>query len=368
MTAMEHNIAMARLDQLSALVALEARCFQTDRIQRRSFKHWIDNDDAIFRVMSSGETLVGYGLVLCNRGTKLARLYSLAVSPDFQNQGIARQLIECLESDAKNRQRLFMRLEVAKHNTGAYHLYEKLGYRPFGTYANYYQDEDDAVRMQKTIYTAQSEIMSRKLPWYQQTTEFTCGPAALMMAMSNGAEHYEPKQSAELDIWREANTIFMTSGHGGTHPFGLALAAHRRGYLAQVLVNTEEALFLDGVRSDHKKDIVKTVHQQFLEQLKTTNIDLRYESPNVEWMQRQMDSGFTVIILISTYRMDKKKTPHWVAVTHIDDRCIFVHDPDVDDLQRSVDCQHVPIALEDFDKMAAFGKQKLRTAIAIKAA
>jgi hypothetical protein len=52
-----------------------------------------------------------------------------------------------------------------------------------------------------------------------------------------------------------------------------------------------------------------------------------------------------------------------------------VHDPDCEasasddrksNKQGAIDCQHVPIARTDFDKMSAFGASKLRTAIAIK--
>ena len=362
----EQRIEKARREHLDALVALENRCFTSDKIHRRSFKHWLTSEDTVFLVLLDGDELAGYGLALCNRGTKLARLYSIAVSPDFQKQGIASRLLEALEDGARQQQRLFMRLEVARHNTAAYQLYEKVGYRVFGEYTDYYQNHDDAIRMQKTIYKAKDDGLARTIPWYQQTTEFTCGPAALMMAMSHNQKQFVPAQNIELDIWREANTIFMTSGHGGTHPFGLAIAAHQRGYEAQVLVNNEGTLFLDGVRSEHKKEIMSVVHNRFLEQANAENIAIHYQAPTIGWIQQQMAEGFTILVLISTYRMDKKKTPHWVAVTHVDDRCIFVHDPDVSDDQLAVDSQHVPIALEDFDKMTAFGKQKLKTAIAIR--
>jgi hypothetical protein len=74
-----------------------------------------------------------------------------------------------------------------------------------------------------------------------------------------------------------------------------------------------------------------------------------------------------LILLISTYLMDGKKAPHWVAVTGMDEGCIYVHDPDVDEkLQDRLDCQHIPIAREDFAKMSTFGNDKLRTAIILQ--
>ncbi|TCS40440.1 ribosomal protein S18-alanine N-acetyltransferase [Reinekea marinisedimentorum] len=361
----EIHFAAATEAHLDALVELENALFTVDRIHRRSFKRWLKSHDTLFQVVLADEQLVGYGLVLCNRGTKLARLYSIAVSPQVQGRGIGARLIEHLEQLALDQQRLFMRLEVARSNSAAYQLYLKMGYRVFGEYHDYYENHEDAIRMQKTIYTAPANEIARALPWYQQTTEFTCGPASLMMAMNGYEGAPKASQELELDIWREATTIFMTSGHGGTHPFGLAISARRRGFNVNVLVNTEKPLFVDGVRSAHKKEIIQSVHERFLETAQAEGVNIQYETPTLAGITEAMNRGETVLVLISTYRMDKKKTPHWVVVTHVNDRCIFVHDPDVSDDLLPVDSQHVPIALEDFDKMTAFGKEKLRTAIVI---
>jgi hypothetical protein len=75
-----------------------------------------------------------------------------------------------------------------------------------------------------------------------------------------------------------------------------------------------------------------------------------------------------VMMLISTYLMDGKKAPHWVAVTGVDEDCIYVHDPDVDEkTQDALDCQHIPIARDDFSAMSSFGSSRLRAAVIINA-
>jgi hypothetical protein len=66
--------------------------------------------------------------------------------------------------------------------------------------------------------------------------------------------------------------------------------------------------------------------------------------------------------------MDGKKAPHWVAVSGYDERCFYVHDPDLEDKNRApLDCQYLPIAREDFDPMSSFGANRLRTAIVLSA-
>ena len=64
---------------LEALWALEQACFAHDRLSRRRLKHWIAAQNRVFLVLQQGTELLGYGLVLLHRGTKLARLYSIAL-------------------------------------------------------------------------------------------------------------------------------------------------------------------------------------------------------------------------------------------------------------------------------------------------
>ncbi|ABG42656.1 GCN5-related N-acetyltransferase [Paraglaciecola sp. T6c] len=362
------SIRNARVNDIAQLVELENASFQSDRLSQRRFMHWLKATDShrVFMVATDGENVLAYGLVIMRKGTRLARLYSIAVSITAQGMGVGRKLLLALEQQTLEQDKLFMRLEVATNNIGAIKLYESLGYRSFGTYANYYEGSIDALRMQKPIRQSLSLQTLPEYPWYQQTTEFTCGPSSLMMAMANLNGELDMSQSLELDIWRQATTIFMTSGHGGCHPIGLALAAHSLGFEVTAYVNTKAPLFIDGVRSEHKKYIMQAVDRQFLQRAEAQGIKMIYTDPDVKALQKGLSKGAAVISLISTYQLDGKKIPHWVTVTHIDEDCLYLHDPDPDDLHpQPMDCQHIPIAREDFFSMSAFGKSKLRTALLI---
>lgn len=354
---------------LKALLALENLCFQHDRLSRRSFRHWLHDPKGILMVAEHAGQVVAYGLVWCLQGTRLARLYSMAVHPEERGRGLAFSMLEQLEAQARERGFLDMRLEVDTRNTAAIRLYERAGYRMFGEYHDYYDDHGDALRMHKTLRGAAQAKVLRRTPWYEQTTAFTCGPAALMMAMASIDTQLQPAQSLELALWREATTIFMTSGHGGCHPIGLALAACRRGFEAEVFLNTREALFLEGVRSAHKKSVMQVVHNDFVQAaLAEPRLTVRYEELSDAEIQAGLEAGGAWLVLISTYRLDNRKAPHWVCVTGIDDVCLYVHDPDRDEEEaaQALDCQHLPIARRDFASMASFGRGRLRTAIALR--
>lgn len=356
----------AEKTDVNALLDIEQRCFSGDRLSRRSFLHFTGSDRAHLLVAEPDSgPLLGYSLILFHRGTSLARLYSIAITPEARGRGIAEQLLLRGEAAAVARSRVFMRLEVNTGNTGAIRLYRKLGYTPFGIYHDYYEDHADALRMQKRIVVYPHDANHRSLPFYQQTTEFTCGPACLMMGMAALDAGYHPSRSDELRLWREATTIYMTSGHGGCGPHGLALAAWRRGYRARVYVNQHGPLFLEGVRRPEKKSVLAQVHQDFLDDLAVTDVDLSQRALDIATLRRAVEQGEMPLVLISTYRFDRQKSPHWVLVTAIDDRFAFIHDPHIEPDRSALDNQYVPIDLNAFFQSMQFGQQRLRAALII---
>ena len=357
----------AQPEDAERLREIEVEAFATDRLSLRRIKHWIKAANKVMLVAELDGKLIGYGLALLHRGTRLARLYSIAIAKEARGIGLSKRLLQAIENQASEKGRLFMRLEVANENAAALSLYKQMGYQIFGTYKNYYDDHQDALRMQKRIRYRSETALNQNVPWYQQTTDFSCGPASLMMAMASLApKRVKLTQELELDIWREATTIFMTSGHGGCHPIGLGIAAKRRGFNAQVFLNKETPLFVDSVRNAHKKEIMTTVDKQFRKLAKTEGVPVKQLDISQTQIEKWLKQGSAVIMLISTYRMDGKKTPHWVTLTGMDNQCLYVHDPDPDnEEQTDLDCQDVPIAREDFEKMSAFGSERLRTAVVI---
>jgi len=366
MTNHKITVEPATLDHLESLLELEEQCFSTDRLSRRSMRRFLISEHSVFLVALQQGRCIGYALIIFHRGTRLARLYSIAVGSQWRGQGIASKLLIQGETEAQRRGAFYFRLEVNNTNEKAISLYHSLGFREFGLLQDYYDDHSDALRMQKRIRHHDKASIHTAIPWYQQSTPFTCGPAALMMAMAGIRSGYKPCLSEELELWREATTIFMTSGHGGCHPLGLALAANKRGFKAEVWINQRQPLFIEGVRSEKKKAIIETVHNDFVRQTKAAGIKIHYQNIDQSMLIDACNAGAVPIVLISTYRMDRKKAPHWVAISGYDERCFYVHDPDPDEKHQDLlDCQYMPIAQNDFDPMSSFGSNRLRTAIII---
>ena len=209
----------ATLDDLPALLAIENRCFTTDRLSRRSFRRLLTRGHAVTLVAEQTNRILGYVLLLFSQGNAIARLYSIAVHPDYARTGVGDTLLEAAEAIALERDCVSMRLEVRRDNPASLKLFRRHGYRQFKEVPDYYEDHMTALRFEKRL-VPHLQADRVKVPYYPQTLDFTCGPAALMMAMKALDASIELNRSLELRLWREATTVFMTSGHGGCGPYG----------------------------------------------------------------------------------------------------------------------------------------------------
>lgn len=364
----EVKIRKARLGDLPQLVEVENTCFDYDQLSRRNFHWMIKHAHSIFLVLEHHKKIVGYGLVLINRGTSLARLYSICTLRDYQGLGLAARLIEELETKAaQDEDCAYLRLEVKEKNKPAIELYRKLGYVKFTKKEDYYDDGTAALGFEKRIRTLKTKPRL-KIPYYQQGTDFTCGPACLMMAMKTFSPKTEMTLSSELQVWREATTIFMTSGHGGCGPHGLALSAWKRGYRTEVYLSHTGPLFKNSVRDPEKKKIIELVHKDFEKKIDETNIVVHRKRVTLNDMKEILKEGGIPIVLITTYHFDNNRAPHWVLVTTYDDNFLYIHDPDQttpEEFEGVISRVHIPIPEDQFLKISRWGKEKVSATVVI---
>jgi len=356
----------AALTDLPALMAIEAHSFDDDRLSRRSFHHLLTRGHAVNLVIESTGRVVGYAVILLHKGTSLARLYSIAVDPKIRGQGLGSLLLAEAERRAAAEGRAFMRLEVRPDNASAVARYRASGYREFGVLSDYYADHSEALRMEKALTLGEAPAL-RHMPFYPQTLDFTCGPACLMMAMKALDHRLRLDRRLELRLWREATTIFMAAGHGGCGPYGLALAAQRRGFQAQIHVDDDDALFIDSVRSAEKKAVIRLVREDYREEAKRAGIRVTKRGLSVDALVRHLKQGAVPIVLISCYRLTGEKVPHWVVMTGYDRRFVYFNDPFTSEkrFRRPADCMNIPVPRADFGRMARWGQARLRAAIVL---
>lgn len=353
----KNMIREASQNDLPQLIEIESRSFGEDKFSRRSLKYLLSRANATTLVETEKGNIRGYALILYNRSTSLSRLYSLVVDMQFRGLGLARKLLKAAEKDAINNDCVIMRLEVRMDNIPAITLYTSAGYKKFDVFDDYYHDHSDALRMEKSLVPHPRSGIA-KVPYYQQTLDFTCGPAALMMGMSALSEEISFNRKLELRLWRESTTIFMTSGLGGCSPFGLALSAFQRGFNVELYVNETENFFINSVRDPQKKEVIRLVQEDQLQQLSEMPVKINHGILSTSTLQEKFTEGRIPIVLISSYRIYREKNPHWVVLTGFNDRYFFVHDSFVDHQEgkNKADSINMPILKKDFERMSRYGK------------
>ncbi|WP_115719041.1 GNAT family N-acetyltransferase/peptidase C39 family protein [Gallaecimonas mangrovi] len=359
------KVRLASITDLDDLFALENKAFTHDRLDRRRWRHLLKEAHGQVWVAEEKTKLLGAAVLLLKKGTALARLYSLAVDPAARGRGVAKLLMEKIEQAAISEGSIAIRLEVQEDNQAAIGLYEKFGFKTITPLLGYYEDGSDGLRMEKRI-KGKLPKGSLKVPFYPQQTRFTCGPACLLMAMSALKKKHKPSISDELNLWRASTTIFMTSGHGGCSGEGLALVAADHGLEVSLCVSDKEVPFIEGVRSSDKKHIVSVVHEDFSKRIKKAGIQRIYQRMELDALHRHLEAGGLALVLISTYQMHNEKAPHWVLVVAMDQRFVYLHDPDLEDVQSVTDNIAMPVPLDSFARMARLGRRQYSAALLLR--
>lgn len=362
------TIREARAGDVEALVALENAAFDADRLSRRSFSRFIASPSADLLVADGEGGIAGYVLVLYRRTTSVVRAYSIAVAAGARGSGLGDQLMQAAEEAARKHGELFMRLEVRCDNAAAIALYERRGYKRFGRYLDYYEDHADALRLEKSLI-GHAPATARDVPYYAQTTDFTCGPAAIMMALAATGEAEAFSRRLELRLWREATSIYLISAPGGCEPLGVALALARRGRRVAVHASQPPPFFIEGQRNEKAREIMAEVQADYRSQAAAAGIPVVDMALSLDDLVAALDRGAVAIVLISTWRMYRDRIPHWIVVYDHDRDYIFAHDPfvDPDEHEAPLGKAGLAIPMQEFDKIAAYGRSRLRAAVVVEA-
>lgn len=149
------HIRPATAADIPALAELEQSSFPGDRISAASWRRLVrPGSHAVLVATYSGGGIRGCAVILFRKGSRTARLYSIAVDGDARGGGLGSLLLAESEALARNRDCDRMVLEVRTDAEALVAWYGRHGYRRFDTRPGYYQDGADAIRMTRSIENA----------------------------------------------------------------------------------------------------------------------------------------------------------------------------------------------------------------------
>jgi hypothetical protein len=258
-----------------------------------------------------------------------------------------------------------MRLEVNETNAPAIALYRKAGYECFARVPAYYEDGGNALRFEKNLLPPGARTAP---PYFHQSTEFTCGSACMMMALAWADPAFRPDPTIEFRLWREATTIFMSSGPGGCGPHGIAVALKRRGLQPEIHVSEPGPYFLDTVRSAEKRRVMRITHDEFIRESGEIGIVTRLTPLDESALINALDNDGAAILLVSGYRMVRRGVPHWIFAFGREGRHILVHDPAArrDERGRAISTATYAVPWARLDTMMRYGRNELRASVLLQ--
>jgi hypothetical protein len=203
-------------------------------------------------------------------------------------------------------------------------------------------------------------MIGRKLPYYNQSTDFTCGPSSLMMAMTALDKSQPIDRAHELQLWREANTVFMGKGHPGSSPYGLALAGWRRGFTVSLWLSKRGPFLLDYQKLSDRRKVSDLIQREDEKLLKAAKIPMLLKKWSVADLKSALETGAIPVVLVSTNLFHGDNGPHWVAISHVDDQYVYVNDPWITRKKRQTPKSQTarPASHADFMKMAKYDDER----------
>jgi len=364
----DFRVRKAERGDIDALVRLEHSVFATDRLSRRSLLRFLRSRSAEVLVAAENGALAGTVIVLFRSHSVVARLYSIAVAPHVAGRGAGLMLVDAAEAAAMERGCRLMRLEVHHANHAAIALYRKSGYREFGRHRRYYEDGADALRFEKRLVPDAAALRNAP-PYFHQTTEFTCGPACIMMALAWADRQFKPEPAFEFALWREATTMFSGPGPGGCELYGMAVTLRRHGLCPEIYVSRPGPYFLDNVKSADKRRAMTITQAEFKREASTLDIPTHLSPVNESVLMRTFDAGNVAIVLVSGYHMIPRGVPHWIFAFGRNGRHVLMHDPaavrdDQGGMAAAAETYAVPWT--GFERVLRVGRDRLSAAIVVR--
>ena len=146
-------VRQAHMADIDCMLAIENRSFRQHRFRREDFKYHLHNPYSILRVAEAHGEVVGYvaGIIYHGSKRRIAKLYSMAVRPDWRRKHVGLLLLKAFEKESARQNSQLVTLEVRRSNRPARALYLDYGYKVDSVLRKYYSSRSDALLMTKRL-------------------------------------------------------------------------------------------------------------------------------------------------------------------------------------------------------------------------
>ncbi|MEM3427229.1 MAG: peptidase C39 family protein [Nitrososphaerales archaeon] len=169
-------------------------------------------------------------------------------------------------------------------------------------------------------------LMRLDVPHYRQSTEFTCGPACVMMVLKLFGKEIEMNKRQEFEIWRECNMI----GSLGSDAFGLSIPLLKRGIGVKIVTERKETIPIKRIVrrwGENRGQIAKYAMALSYDKSKNLGAKILFRKPKVADIKEALNAGAAPIVLVNMYDLHRYNVPHWIVVSGYEEDWFYVNDP-----------------------------------------
>ncbi|GAA1517748.1 hypothetical protein BJ978_001700 [Agromyces terreus] len=201
-------------------------------------------------------------------------------------------------------------------------------------------------------------------PYYGQTTLYTCGAVAgLLAATLAGASGFTGDagdRDLEFAFWRRA------SNYPACEPVGLAVAMREtvgEGRTVEVHLDTDEPVLLEEY-TGFEHDFRAELQQESRRRAAALSVPVVTERIAIDEVVRRIAGGESALLLIDEAPMHGETGPHWVLAHAVvpGEAVVLIQDPWITSERGEtwVDTHDLPVAASDLDRMIAWGPSATR--------
>lgn len=173
--------------------------------------------------------------------------------------------------------------------------------------------------------------MRLAVPYYAQTSEFSCGPACVLMVMKLFDPALQLTRSLEFDVWRRCNMV----GVRGADPYGLSVPLIDAGLSVRLVTRGKRAiaatswsrhLVAHGFDPDDARIALFGAAENRRRAL-ALGLPVTFARPTIATIAEHVARGFAPIALVHMGAVHELDIPHWAVISEVSDEYVTFNDP-----------------------------------------
>jgi hypothetical protein len=161
-----------------------------------------------------------------------------------------------------------------------------------------------------------------KMPFWKQTSSASCGPSCLLMVINRYNPSYRLTRENEWDLWRDSTLLTWK----GSHPYGLAVAALKRGLKAELL-REKSAFWKDADVPSNSEPMSFEISRQGKAAKNLGLSETVMKDIGLDILQERLKEGKSLIVLIKSIQKNSRiGFLHWVVLTAVEKDFVLIND------------------------------------------